>query len=239
MCARAVAARTAIAHPAWREETGRRGGEEEMIHKISGSPFLLPTRVPLVRDQQSRLVGRRPHMVEAKDVTIKDPIDETNDGSFPASDPPGWTGTHAGPPGGEHPRAVDPAQNGTLRTVRASASVPETVARLERALAGAGMKVFARIDQAQEAQAVGLGMRPTVLLLFGNARAGTPLMIARPTVAIDLPQKALVWEDDRGRTWLTYNTPALLEERHGLERSLASKLAAAGELLERAIEGPM
>ena len=174
-------------------------------------------------------------MVEARDVTIKDAVDVTNDESFPASDPPGWTGTHAGPPGAR-PSAVGATESATLRTVRAGASVPEIVARLERVLEGAGMKLFARIDQADEARAVGLAMRPTVLLIFGNARAGTPLMVAKPTVAIDLPLKALVWEDGAGATWLTYNTPALLEERHGLDRSLASTLAHAGELLERAGE---
>lgn len=172
------------------------------------------------------------------DTTQKDVIDETNDESFPASDPPEWAGTHAGPPERTRPTPGDPPQTATLRSVRGSLSVPDAVARLERAILGAGMKIFARIDQAHEANAVGLAMRPMVLLLFGNPRGGTPLMVARPTVGIDLPMKALVWEDEIGETWLTYNTPGLLEERHGLERTLASKLAPAGELLERAWTAP-
>jgi uncharacterized protein (DUF302 family) len=169
------------------------------------------------------------------DATQKDPIDETNDESFPASDPPEWTDTHAGPPGARG-IALDPAGPATLKSVRASASHVETVARLERAVTGAGMKIFARIDQAEEARAVGLAMRAATLLLFGNPRAGTPLMVARPTVSIDLPLKALVWDDETGQTWLTYNTPALLEQRHALDPSLASTLAPAGALLERAVK---
>jgi uncharacterized protein (DUF302 family) len=124
----------------------------------------------------------------------------------------------------------------TLRTIPAVGRVDDIVTRVELALSAAGMKIFARIDHAAEAQAAGLAMRPTVVLVFGNPKGGTPLMVARPTVAIDLPLKALVWEDDAGATWLTYNTPALLE-RHGLDRTLAERLAPAGALLERAAIG--
>ena len=80
-------------------------------------------------------------------------------------------------------------------------------------------------------------MPPMVLLLFGSPKAGTALMLARPTVGIDLPLKVLVWEDDAGATWLTCNTPALLEERHGLDHTLASRLEPAVGLLLRAAGG--
>jgi|HubBroStandDraft_4_1064222.scaffolds.fasta_scaffold14213_4 uncharacterized protein (DUF302 family) len=161
-----------------------------------------------------------------------DPIDEASDESFPASDAPGWSGMHAGTPDGAGAQRAVP----NLRSVRCAGGVDEAATRIERAVTAAGMKVFARIDQAAEARAVGLTMRPTVIILFGSARGGTPLMVARPTVAIDLPLKALVWQDDRGQTWLAYNTPQLLVERHGLDEPLAARLAPAGELLEKAVQ---
>jgi len=164
-------------------------------------------------------------------IAPDDPIDETSDESFPASDAPAWTGMHAGPPDGPRP----PSAVAHMRTVRCAAGVDESAARVELAVTAAGMKVFARIDQAAEARVVGLDLRPTVLLLFGSPKGGTPLMVARPTVAIDLPLKALVWQDDSGLTWLSYNTHELLVDRHGLDETLAAKLAPAAELLEKAV----
>jgi uncharacterized protein (DUF302 family) len=161
----------------------------------------------------------------------EDPVDEVLEESFPASDPPAWTGMHAGEPKAD---AVG-SQDGDLKTVRSAFPVEEAIARIERAVAAAGMKVFTRIDQAAEAHNVGLRMPPAVLLLFGNPAAGTPLMVARPTVAIDLPLKALVWEDDRGATWLTFNTPDLLVRRHRIDAALAARMAPAAPLLERAV----
>ena len=164
------------------------------------------------------------------DPKTTDAIDETNDESFPASDPPEWSGTHAGPPG-----LAGATSAATLRTIASAFPVSDAVARVERALAAAGMKVFARIDQAAEAHAVGLTMRPAVVLVFGNPKGGTPLMVARPTVAIDLPLKALAWEDEEGQPWLSYNTPALLVARHGVDPKLAATLAPVGALLEKAV----
>ena len=96
-------------------------------------------------------------------------------------------------------------------------SVAETVEHLESLLKSKGMKIFARIDQAAEARAVGLTLRPTVLVIFGEPKAGTPLMNRYPSLALDLPLKALVWEAANGMVWLSYNSPAYLQQRHGLE----------------------
>lgn len=164
-----------------------------------------------------------------------DSIDETLEGSFPASDPPEWTGVHAGPPGGERGARVPPEAPLGLKSVRISLPVDEAVARIEGALQAAGVKVFARVDHAAAARDVGLSMPPTVVVLFGNPKGGTPLMVAKPTVAINLPMKALVWQDAEGATWLSYNTPALLVKRHGLDEGLANKLAPLGDLLEKAV----
>jgi uncharacterized protein (DUF302 family) len=125
---------------------------------------------------------------------------------------------------------------GNLVTKPCKYSVQETVDRIEKAVTDKGLKIFARIDHGREAKNVGLEMKPTVLLIFGNPKGGTALMVARPTAAIDLPMKALVWEDKDGKVWLTYNAPELLQERHGMPADLVAKLEPVGRLLERTVE---
>jgi uncharacterized protein (DUF302 family) len=103
-----------------------------------------------------------------------------------------------------------------LLTIQSSYGPKDTMDRLEAEVKAKGMTVFARIDHAAGAAGIGLSLRPTELLIFGNAKGGTPLMQSVQTIGIDLPLKALVWQDASGKTWLSYNDPAWLAERHGL-----------------------
>jgi len=112
-------------------------------------------------------------------------------------------------------------------------SVDDTVQRLVRVLELAGMMIFARIDQKGAAQAAGVTMRSMMLVLFGNPKAGTPLMQAYPTLAIDPPLKALVWEDANGRVWVSTNSPQYMRERHGMAET---PFVGVPALLERALE---
>ena len=111
--------------------------------------------------------------------------------------------------------SVAVADNG-LVNVKSAHSVNDTADRLEKALTNKGMTVFIRIDHAAGAKKVGLALPPTELVIFGNPKVGTPLMQCSRSVAIDLPQKALIWEDDQGQVWLTYNDPAYLAKRHAI-----------------------
>jgi len=125
--------------------------------------------------------------------------------------------------------------NGLLQ-VASPYSVEETVNRLGSVLAQRAVKVFALIDHSGEAEKVGMKMRPTKVLIFGNPRGGTPLMLAAPTLAIDLPLKALVWEDESGKVWVTYNRPEYLQQRHGVPESLIQNIAVIGPLVAKAVE---
>ena len=105
---------------------------------------------------------------------------------------------------------------GGLITIRSHYQPKETMRRLEAAVEAKGMTVFAHVDHAAGAVEVALTLRPTDLLIFGSAKGGTPLMQLVQTIGIDLPLKALVWQDEQGTTWLSYNDPAWLVERHGI-----------------------
>jgi uncharacterized protein (DUF302 family) len=103
-----------------------------------------------------------------------------------------------------------------LTTIPSSYGPKDTMNRLEAAVKAKGMTIFARVDHAAGASAVGLSLRPTEVLIFGNAKGGTPLMQSVQTIGLDLPLKALVWQDISGKTWLFFNDPAWLAKRHGL-----------------------
>jgi uncharacterized protein (DUF302 family) len=115
-------------------------------------------------------------------------------------------------------------------------SVADTVSKLLDLLGAKGITVFAVIDHSGEAKKAGMTMRPTKLVVFGSPKAGTPLMLAAPSVAIDLPLKLLVWEDGDGKTWVSFNDPEYLRERHHFPPELLQNIAAAGVLAEKAAE---
>jgi uncharacterized protein (DUF302 family) len=125
--------------------------------------------------------------------------------------------------------------NGILQ-IASPYSVDETVKRLESVLAERGVKVFALIDHSGEAEKVGMKMRPTKVVIFGSPKGGTPLMVAAPSLAIDLPLKALVAEDEGGKVWVTYNSPEYLRERHGVPEELVKNIAVVGALVAKAVE---
>jgi uncharacterized protein (DUF302 family) len=125
--------------------------------------------------------------------------------------------------------------NGVLQ-IASPYSVEETVKRLESILRERGVRVFALVDHSGEAEKVGMKMRPTKLLIFGNPKGGTPVMVAAPTVAIDLPLKALVWEDENGKVWVSYNSPEYLQQRHGVPEDLIKNIAVVGALVAKAME---
>src|SRR5215468_3890564 len=113
-------------------------------------------------------------------------------------------------------------------------SVGETVDRLKTILQSKGVTLFAVIDHSGEAEKVGMKMPPTKLLIFGSPKAGTPLMLAAPTIAIDLPLKILVSEDNQGKVWLSYNTAEYLKDRHGLPENLLQNIAVVSSLADQA-----
>jgi uncharacterized protein (DUF302 family) len=115
-------------------------------------------------------------------------------------------------------------------------SVAETLKRVESLLQEKGLTIFCRVDHSGEAEKAGLKMHPTQLILFGSPKGGTPVMVDSPTIAIDLPLKALVWEDAGGKVWVSYNSPEYLQERHNVPADLVKNISAAGPLLQSAVK---
>ena len=130
---------------------------------------------------------------------------------------------------------MTPGGNG-MAAVPSRHSVEQTVQKIQEMLHAKGIKLFALVDHSGEAEAAGLHMPPTKLLIFGNPAAGTPLMLASPSVAIDLPLKLLVSEDAAGGVWISFNTPQYLQDRHHLPAALAENISVVAALAAKAAE---
>ena len=121
-----------------------------------------------------------------------------------------------------------------LRVLPTQHSVAEVLNRVQRLARSRGLTVFVQIDFSGDAERSGLSLRPTGLVILGNPKGGTPLMVATPTVAIDLPLKVLAWEDVQGQIWVAYNEPEYVRGRHGFPADLVKNIAALGALVEAA-----
>jgi uncharacterized protein (DUF302 family) len=131
---------------------------------------------------------------------------------------------------------MTPKPDNGIITISSRQSVDQTVHKLQDILEAKGIQLFAVIDHSGEAEKAGMQMRPTKLLIFGNPRAGTPLMNASPSIAIDLPLKALVWEGADDKVWISYNAPAYLQMRHRLPPELVKNISVVEELALKANE---
>jgi uncharacterized protein (DUF302 family) len=129
-----------------------------------------------------------------------------------------------------------PAKNKGIIDKPSNHSVDQTVEKLKGILQAKGVALFALVDHSGEAEKVGMKIRATKLLIFGNPKAGTPLMLATPSIAIDLPLKILIWEDTQGKVWVSYNSPTYLQERHGLPPDLLQNIAVVETLAAKAAE---
>ena len=132
---------------------------------------------------------------------------------------------------------TSPLDNGMVH-LQSPYSVKETLQRLEAIVTSKGLTIFARVDHSGEAAKVGMKMQPTELLIFGSPKSGTPLMVASPTLAIDLPLKALAWQDVDGAVWLSYNSPEYLQQRHQIPESLLQNIAGIRSICEQVVRQP-
>ena len=132
--------------------------------------------------------------------------------------------------------SMTPAANKGILDKPSNRSVEQTVEKLKNILQSRGVTLFAVIDHSGEAEKVGMKMPPTKLLIFGSPKAGTPLMLAAPSSALDLPLKILIWQDAQGKVWVTYNSPAYLQERHNLPSELLPNIAVIETLATKAAE---
>jgi uncharacterized protein (DUF302 family) len=132
---------------------------------------------------------------------------------------------------------ISPSDNGIVH-LRSPYSVTETLQRLEALVTAKGLTIFARVDHSGEAAKIGMEMQPTELLIFGSPNSGTPLMIASPALAIDLPLKALAWQDADGFVWLSYNSPEYLQQRHKIAEGSMQNIAGIRSICEQVVRPP-
>ena len=123
-----------------------------------------------------------------------------------------------------------------LVTVPSRYSFPETLEKILSAIQEKGLKLFSVVDHSGEAEKAGLLMHPTQLVIFGAPKGGTPVMVAAPTAAIDLPLKSLVWQDDDNKVWVTFNSADYLAQRHGVPENLVKNISGVGALVQKALE---
>ena len=129
-----------------------------------------------------------------------------------------------------------PAPDNGMQHLDSPYSVPETLKRVESLLQEKGLTIFCRIDHSGEAEKAGLKMHPTQLILFGSPKGGTPVMVASPTIAIDLPLKALIWEDAGGKVRVSFNSHEYLQQRHNVPADLIKNISGAAVLLQLALK---
>jgi uncharacterized protein (DUF302 family) len=129
-----------------------------------------------------------------------------------------------------------PAPDNGMQHLASPYPVAETLQRVESLLQEKGLTIFCRVDHSGEAEKVDLKMLPAQLILFGSPKAGTPVMVAAPTIAIDLPLKVLIWEDAGGKVWVSYNNPEYLQQRHNVPADLMKNISGAGPLLQAALK---
>ena len=129
-----------------------------------------------------------------------------------------------------------PENNHGLTHTQSPRSVDDTLAHLRTILESKGLTIFATIDHSGEAAKLGMEMHPTKLVIFGSPKGGTPVMLAAPSTAIDLPLKALIWEDAQGKVWITQNSVEYLRQRHGFPAEFDKNLAGAAALIQKAVE---
>jgi uncharacterized protein (DUF302 family) len=127
-------------------------------------------------------------------------------------------------------------KNGGLIYIPSNHSMDKTVEKLKGIVQSKGITLFALVDHSGEAAKVGMKMQPTKLLIFGNPKAGTPVMLAAPSSAIDLPLKILIWEDAKGKVWVTYNSPVYLQQRHNIPDELLPNVSVVEALAKNAAE---